>query len=57
MKTNLFQLLYQAWNSKSAQKTNDELKKLIELRSQNDMDLHVEQVSKKGNFNKWLVVI
>ena len=36
------------WNSKSAQKTIDELKKLIERRSENDIDLHVEQAEKKG---------
>ena len=36
------------WNSESAEKTIDELNKLLELRSQNDIDLHVEQVRKKG---------
>ena len=35
------------WNSKSAEKTIDELKKLLKLRSQNDIKLHVEQVRKK----------
>ena len=35
------------WNSKSAEKTF-ELNKLLELRSQNDIELHVEQVRKKG---------
>ena len=35
------------WNSESAQKTIDELNKLIDLRSQNDFDLHVEQGIKK----------
>ena len=32
------------WNSKSAEKTIDELNKLLDLRSQHDIDLHVEQV-------------
>ena len=36
------------WNSKSAEKTFDELNKLIDLRSENDVELHVEQVRKKG---------
>ena len=35
------------WNSKSAEKTIDELNKLLELRSQNGIVLHVEQVRKK----------
>ena len=35
------------WNSNSAQKTIDELIKLIELRSENDIQLHVGQVKKK----------
>ena len=33
--------------TKSAQKTIDELKKFLELRSQNGIDLHVEQVREK----------
>ena len=32
------------WNSESAEKTIDELNKFLELRSQNDIDLHLEQV-------------
>ena len=36
------------WNSKSAQKAVDELNKLLELKSLNDIDSHVEQVRKKG---------
>ena len=42
-------------NSKSARKTFDELNKSIELRSQNDIELQVEQVGNKGtNFiNDW----
>ena len=36
------------YETKSAEKTIDELNKLVELRSQNDIDLHVEQVRKKG---------
>ena len=36
------------WNSESAEKTFDELNKLIDLRSENDIELHVEQVRKKG---------
>ena len=34
--------------TKSAEKTIDELNKLLELSSQNGIDLHVEQVRKKG---------
>ena len=46
------------WISKSAEKTIDELNKLLELRSQNDIELHVEQVRKKRiNSNKWLLFI
>ena len=40
------------WNSKSTEKTIDELYKILELRSQNDIVLHVEQVRKSGNSNK-----
>ena len=36
------------WGSKSAEKTVDELNKLIDLRSENDIELHTEQVRKKG---------
>ena len=36
------------WNSKSAEQTIDELNKLFELRSENDIELHTEQVRKKG---------
>ena len=36
------------WNSESAEKTIDELNKLLELRSEDDIHLHVEQVNKKG---------
>ena len=35
------------WESKSAVKTIDELIKLLKLRSQNGIDLHIEQVRKK----------
>ena len=34
------------WNSEFAEKIFDELNKLIELRCENDIDLHVEQVRK-----------
>ena len=37
------------WNSKSAEKTFDELYKLFQLRSQNDIDSHVQEVRKRGN--------
>ena len=37
-------------NSKSAQKTIDELTELLELRCQIDFELHVEQVRKKAIF-------
>ena len=36
------------YESESAQKTIDELNNLLELRSQNGIELHVEQVRKKG---------
>ena len=36
------------YETESAEKTIDELKKLLELRSQNGIELHVEQVRKKG---------
>ena len=36
------------WNSKSDKKTFVKLKGLLDFRSQNDSELHVDQVSKKG---------
>ena len=36
------------WDSESAEETFDELNKLLELRSHNGIDLHVERVRKKG---------
>ena len=36
------------WETNSGEKTIDEINKLLELRSQNGIDLHVEQVRKKG---------
>ena len=36
------------YETESAKKTIDELNKLLELRSQNGIELHVEQVRKKG---------
>ena len=36
------------YQTESAEKTIDNLNKLLELRTQNDSDLHVEQVRKKG---------
>ena len=36
------------WESKSAEKTIDELNKLFELKSENGIELHVGQVRKKG---------
>ena len=38
------------WETKSAEKTIDELNKLVELRSQNSIELHVEQVREKVEF-------
>ena len=35
------------WDSKFAEETIDELKKLLELRSQNGIELHVEQIRNK----------
>ena len=37
------------WNSKSAEKTIDELNKLLELRAQNDIELHVKEVRERSN--------
>ena len=37
------------WNSISAEKTIDELKKLLDLKFQNDIGLHVQEVRKRGN--------
>ena len=37
------------WKSQSAEKTINELNRLLEQRSQNDIDLDVEQVRKKGS--------
>ena len=46
------------WNTKSPEKTIDELSKLLEFRSENDIELHTEQVRKKRiNFNKRLFFI
>ena len=36
------------WNSRSAEQTINELNKLLDLRSENDIELHTEQVRKKG---------
>ena len=36
------------WNSNSAEKTIDDLKNLLEFRSQNDFQLHIEPVRKRG---------
>ena len=38
------------WETESAEKTIDELNKLLELRSQNGIQLHVEQDRKKRLF-------
>ena len=38
------------WISKSTKKTIDELNKVLELRSENDIELHTEQVRKKRIF-------
>ena len=46
------------WENNSTKKTIDELNKLLELRSQNGIDLHVEQVRKKMiSFKKRLFFI
>ena len=37
------------WSSESAEKTIDELNKLLELRSQNYFEIQVKAVRKKGN--------
>ena len=37
------------WNSKSAEKAVGELNELLELRSQNDIELHAQEVRKRGN--------
>ena len=36
------------WNFKFAEKTFDELNKLVDLRSQNYIELHIKKVRKKG---------
>ena len=36
------------WNSELGEKTFDELYRLLEFRSQNDIDIYVEQVGKKA---------
>ena len=36
------------WNSESAEKTIDQLINLLEFRSQSAIELHVQQVRKKG---------
>ena len=38
------------WKSESAEKTIDELNDIMELRSYDDIHLHVEQLRKKGLF-------
>ena len=45
------------WENISTKKTVAELNILLELRSQNGIDLHVEQVKKRINFNKRLFFI
>ena len=40
------------YQNKSDEETIDELNKLLELRSQNGIELHVEQVRKRVTFNK-----
>ena len=46
---NSFSIIIQGlYRNESDEKTIDELNKLLELRSQNGIDLHVEQVRKKG---------
>ena len=37
------------WESKSAEKTIDDLNKLLELRSENIIELHVREVRERGN--------
>ena len=51
---NSFSIIIQGhYQNESDEKTIDELIKLLELRSQNGIELHVEQVRKKTiNFNK-----
>ena len=46
------------WKAKTAKKAIDKLLKLLGLRSQNDIELHVEQFrKKKDNFNELLFSI
>ena len=45
------------WDYESAEKTIDELNKVLELKSQNGIELHVEQVKQKYDFNIWLLFI
>ena len=37
------------WNFESAEKTINQLNELLQLRSQNDIEPHVEEVRKRGN--------
>ena len=37
------------WNSKYAEEIIDEQNKLLQLKSESDIELHVEEVKKRGN--------
>ena len=50
---NLFSITIPShWETKSAEKTIDELNKLLEFRSQNGIELHVKEVRKRRNKTK-----
>ena len=40
------------YNSKSVEKTIDDIQKILALKSQNDIELHVKEVKKKRNQTK-----
>ena len=40
------------WNSENGEELINELNKLLELRSENDIELHVEEIKKKTKSNK-----
>ena len=54
---NSFSITSSHWETKSAEKTIDEVSKLLELRSQNGIELHVEQVRKKKFIFKKLLFL
>ena len=52
MKTKAFQSLYQVIGSRNLEKIVTDINNLLELRSENGIELHVEEVRKRGNQTK-----